>query len=173
MKKSRRIISLDASGKVQSVEEGEVRETRRRLRHLAWLLDSSIPVPGTHYTIGIDALIGLFPVVGDLIGVLISSYIVSQAIRLGVPRIVLTRMALNVGVDGLIGIVPFAGDVFDAAWKANQRNVRLLDAWLDEPRKTERASRRFGITLVLALAALLVLLAATTFLLVRWAIGTD
>src|SRR5687767_9579377 len=130
MKRPSRIISVDASGNVQSIEPVGARETHQRLSQLAWLLDSSIPIPGTRFTIGLDALLGLFPVLGDLLGVLVSSYIVNEAARLGAPRSVLLRMALNVGIEGIIGIVPFAGDVFDAAWKANQRNVRLLDDWL-------------------------------------------
>lgn len=171
MTKPARVISIDSSGHVQSVESAGARAARERLRQLAWLLDSSIPIPGTRLTIGIDALLGLFPVLGDLVGVVISSYIVNEAARLGAPRTVLLRMAVNVGVEGVIGIVPFAGDVFDAAWKANQRNVRLLDQWLDRPAKTERTSRLFGAALVLALAVLLALLAAGGFLLVRWLIG--
>jgi len=145
--------------------------TRERLRRLAWLLDSSIPIPGTRFTVGVDALIGLFPVLGDLIGVLLSSYILGEAARLGAPRIVLMRMAFNVGVEGVVGIVPFAGDLFDAAWKANQRNVRLLDAWIERPKKAERSSRLFAALLILGVAALLVLLGALGFLLVRWLFG--
>jgi hypothetical protein len=171
MKRSSRIISVDPSGKVQSVETAGAHETRKHLSQLAWLLDSSIPIPGTRLTVGIDALLGLFPVLGDLLGVLISSYIVNQAARLGAPRIVLMRMAMNVAVEGIVGIIPFAGDVFDAAWKANQRNVRLLDAWLDRPGKTERTSRLFGVALVLALVAFLALLSVGGFFLVRWLIG--
>jgi hypothetical protein len=171
MKRSSRIISVDSSGNVQAVEEAGVREMRKRLSQVAWLLDSSIPVPGTRLTIGVDALLGLFPVIGDLLGVLISSYIVKEAARLGAPRIVLARMAINIGVEGVIGIIPLAGDVFDAAWKANQRNVRLLDAWLDRPGKTERSSRLFSVSLVLALAALLALLGVAGFFLVRWLFG--
>lgn len=171
MKRSSRIISVDPSGKVQSIEAVGAHATRKHLRQLAWLLDSSIPIPGTRFTIGVDALLGLFPVLGDLLGVLISSYIVNQAARLGAPRIVLLRMAMNVAVEGIVGIIPFAGDVFDAAWKANQRNVRLLDAWLDRPGKTERTSRLFGASLVLALAAFLALLTIGGFFLVRWLIG--
>src|SRR5882672_8900845 len=147
-----RIINVDEKGNVRSVEEAGVRETRQRLASLAWLLDSSIPIPGTRFTVGIDALIGLFPVLGDLIGVLLSSYILGEAARLGAPKVVLMRMAFNVGVEGVVGIVPFAGDLFDAAWKANQRNVRLLDAWLDQPHKAERSSRAFAFFLVVALA---------------------
>jgi hypothetical protein len=165
---SRRIISVDSSGQVESVETEDARATRERLRSLAWLLDSSIAIPGTRLTVGLDALIGLFPVLGDLIGVLLSSYILSEAARLGTPKVVLWRMAFNVGVEGVVGIIPFAGDVFDAAWKANQRNVRLLDAWIERPGKAERSSRLFGALLILGVAAFLVLLGTLGFLLVRW-----
>lgn len=171
MTRPARVISVDSSGNVQSVEAAGAHEARQRLAQLAWLLDSSIPIPGTRLTIGIDALLGLFPILGDLLGVLISSYIVNQAARLGAPRTVLVRMAINVGVEGVIGVIPFAGDVFDAAWKANQRNVRLLEAWLDRPGKTERTSRLFGVVLVLALTALLVLLATGSFFLLRRLFG--
>jgi hypothetical protein len=149
----------------------DARLTRERLRSLAWLLDSSIPIPGTRFTIGVDALIGLVPVLGDLIGVLLSSYILGEAAKLGAPKVVLMRMAFNVGVEGVAGIVPLAGDLFDAAWKANQRNVRLLDAWLDRPERAERSSHTFVLLLVLALAALLVLLGVLGFLLLRWIAG--
>jgi hypothetical protein len=99
---------------------------RERLRRLAWLLDSSIRVPGTRWRVGYDALIGLVPGLGDLAGVLLSTYIVVEAARLGASRGVLARMALNIAIEGLIGAVPLAGDLFDAAFKANQRNIRLL-----------------------------------------------
>ena len=97
-----------------------------RLRRLAWLLDSSLPLPGTRWRIGLDALIGLVPFIGDFVGVAFSGVILAEAARLGVGKRVLARMALNVALEGLVGLVPLAGDVFDAAWKANQRNVRLL-----------------------------------------------
>lgn len=163
-----RVISVDASGNVESVENAEVAEARERLGQLAWLLDSSIPIPGTRFTIGVEALIGLFPFIGDLVGVLLSSYILSEASRLGAPRPVLMRMAFNIGIEGVVGIVPFAGDVFDAAFKANQRNVRLLSRWFDQPHKTERSSRAFGIALILGMVALLALLGYAGFALLRW-----
>ncbi len=166
-----RTISVDSAGRAESVEEAGVRETRERLRQLAWLLDSSIPVPGTRFTIGLDALIGLFPFLGDLVGVLLSSYVVGEAARLGAPRSVLMRMAANVGIEGVVGVVPFAGDVFDAAFKANQRNVRLLESWLDAPRKAERSSRLLGVAVVGGTALVLVLLVALGVLLARWIVG--
>lgn len=165
MATSGRIISIDATGRVQSVDNDQ---TRERLNRLAWLLDSSIPIPGTRFTIGMEALIGLIPVLGDFIGVLLSSYILKEAARLGAPKVVLARMASNVLVDGLVGIIPFAGDVFDAAWKANQRNVRLLNAWLEHPKKTARSGSVFAIVLISAAVGLLVLLGVLAFLVLRW-----
>jgi hypothetical protein len=143
-------------------------QVRERLARLAWLLDSSIPIPGTRLSIGLEALIGLFPVIGDAAGVFLSGYIVREAAALGVPRSILARMVFNVALEGLVGMIPLAGDVFDAAYKANQRNVRLLNAWLEHPRGTQRASRAFVLALTLGLAALLVLLCAAGFLLARW-----
>jgi len=165
MANSGRTIPLDSTGKVQSIEADD---TQERLNRLAWLLDSSIRIPGTRFTIGADALIGLIPFVGDLIGVLLSSYIVSEAARLGAPRIVLARMVFNIGIEGLVGIVPFAGDVFDAAWKANQRNVRLLNSWVAEPVRIRRSSSLFAAILLTAVITVLAGLAVAGFLALRW-----
>lgn len=138
-----------------------------RLRRLAWLLDSSIAIPGTRFSIGLDALIGLVPFIGDFIGVAFSAVILAEAARLGVGKRILARMALNVALEGLVGLVPLAGDVFDAAWKANQRNVRLLNEWLERPVRTERTSGwlvlgllAVPLVLPLLLAALLLYVAA-------------
>ena len=171
MATNNRILTVDTAGNVESIDPADTRdtrETRERLAQLAWLLDSSIPVAGTRFTVGLEALIGLFPFVGDLIGALLSSYILSEAARLGAPKIVLTRMAFNIGLEGLAGIIPFAGDAFDAVFKANQRNVKLLNGWLDQPGKTVRASRAFGIALVLGVVLFLLLLVGIAFLLARW-----
>jgi hypothetical protein len=163
-----RIITVDSSGRIESVDPDH---SRQRLRLLAWLLDSSIPIPGTRYTIGIDPLIGLFPVIGDLVGVLLSMFILNAASRLGAPRTLLLRMAFNAGIEGLFGMFPIAGDVFDAAWKANQRNVRLLEEWLDQPQRATRSSRLFAAGLICALAGFLILLGGLAFLLLRWLAG--
>ena len=144
---------------------------RERLGRLAWLLDSSIPIPGTTLSIGLDALIGLVPVVGDLIGVALSSYILKEAHALGVSKAVLARMAFNIAVEGVAGIVPVAGDIFDAVWKANQRNVRLLNTWLDHPDKAEKASRTFMAGLALGLIAFFAVCVLLAWLLLRWLAG--
>jgi len=77
-------------------------------------------------------------------------------------------MSFNIGIEGVVGIVPFAGDLFDAAFKANQRNVKILNDWFDRPEKTERASRAFGVGLVVAVMLFLALLGYAAFLLLRW-----
>jgi hypothetical protein len=166
-----RIIEVDSQGRVQSVEAPEAREARERLRQLAWLFDSSIPIPGTRFTVGLDALIGLIPVLGDLIGVALSSFILAEANRLGAPKSVLWRMAGNVAIEGLVGMVLFAGDVVDAAFKANQRNVKLLDAWYQNPGKTERASRWFGVLLVAIAVLFLGMSIYTGFVILRGVVG--
>jgi hypothetical protein len=142
-----------------------------RLARLAWLLDSSIPIPGTRLSIGIEALIGLVPFIGDLLGVLLSSYILGEAARLGASRSVLARMAFNIAVEGLVGLIPFAGDVFDAAWKANQRNVRLLNQWLERPARAERTSRLFVFGLASGIVALAAVSLFLTFLLLQWLVA--
>ncbi|HEY9445795.1 MAG TPA: DUF4112 domain-containing protein [Burkholderiales bacterium] len=140
----------------------------RRLGRLAWLLDSAVAVPGLKFRIGLDALIGLVPGFGDAAGVLLSSYIVHEAWRLGAPKSVLIRMWLNVVVEGIVGAVPLLGDLFDAVWKANLRNVALLEAHVRNPRRTVVASRALlaglAITIVLVVGCAL----AVGWLAARW-----
>jgi hypothetical protein len=141
---------------------------RARLNHLAWLLDNSIRLPGTDFRIGVDALLGLVPVVGDAAGVLLSGYIVFEAGRLGVPAGILLRMALNVAIEGVLGSVPFLGDVFDAAWKANQRNADLLNAWLDSPRKAAAATRVYLFLVMMMMVGLVLAVSVIAALMVNW-----
>ena len=105
----------------------DVASRTKRVRVLARLLDSSISVPGTSWKIGFDPIIGLIPGIGDLIGAVMSGYIILEAARADVPAVTLVRMLVNVGIDTLLGAVPAVGDVFDAAWKSNTMNVALLE----------------------------------------------
>ena len=95
-------------------------------RILAWLLDDLIPIPGTSYRIGLDALVGLIPGVGDTSATAVGSLILLQGLRCGVPRVVIARMALNLQINGAGGAVPGVGDVFSAWFKSNRRNYQLL-----------------------------------------------
>jgi len=109
------------------------REQRiERLEVLAKLLDVAFVVPGTNIRYGIDGLIGLIPVVGDIFTTAISLWLVREARALGAPWYITARMLGNVAVDGVVGMVPFAGDAFDVMFRANMRNVRLLRRWLDK-----------------------------------------
>lgn len=166
--------TLTAMNRQQSPRTGQSatphshsRSTLERLQRLAWLLDSSIRLPGG-FRIGIEAILGLIPFVGDVAGVILSAWIVTRAARLNVSGSVLARMLLNIAIEGLVGLIPFVGDVFDAFWKANQRNVNLLARHVDHPGETRRASRWFvGLTL-LGLLALLALLVAASLLAIQW-----
>lgn len=97
-----------------------------RLEWIAGLMDSAVVIPGTRITVGLDALIGLAPGIGDTVTTLISLWMVKEAHALGVPRPVIARMIGNVAVDGLVGAVPVLGDAFDLVWRANRRNMKLL-----------------------------------------------
>ena len=130
------------------------RDRLQRLRSLAWLLDNSIPLPGG-FRIGLDPIIGLVPGIGDAVGALISVFILNEARQLGAPRSVLMRMSGNVLLETLIGSIPFAGDLFDAGFKANARNIALLERYQLDPGGSTRSNRLFvvGFTLFLALLA--------------------
>ena len=102
-----------------------------RLDAVAKLLDVAFIVPGTKIRYGIDGLIGLIPVVGDLIATALSLWLVREAKALGAPWHVTARMLGNVAVQGVVGMVPVAGDAFDVLYRANMRNARLLRRWID------------------------------------------
>lgn len=140
---------------------------RKRIGRLAWLMDSSIKVPGLNVTIGVDPLLGLIPWFGDTIGAVLSSFILAEASRLGAPKSVLWKMAFNVAVDALVGALPFIGDLFDFAWKSNQRNVQLLENYLEKPRHTVVTSRFFVVVLSLMLATFVIFMGLVGFLLLR------
>jgi hypothetical protein len=108
------------------------RAALRRSRSVARLLDDAVRVPGTQRRVGLDAMLGLLPLGGDAIGALLSLYVVVEAYRIDVPRALLLRMLWNVFVDFVGGIVPIAGDLFDAVWKANVRNVELLESYVED-----------------------------------------
>lgn len=116
-------------------------EALARLRRLSYYLDSAIAIPGTNRRIGLDPLLGLLPVAGDLSAAAVSAYIVAEAAALGAPRETVARMVLNLVVDAVFGSIPLVGDVFDAAWKANRRNVRLFEARRADPSGAERDGR--------------------------------
>jgi len=184
-------VSDDGEGAVRSVDESRVPATAsaagdeldagrtdadaaaadrlRRVRRLSHLLDSAVVVPGTRFRVGLDPLLGLLPVVGDAPTTLLSAYVVAEAAALGAPRATLARMVGNLLVDAVVGSVPLVGDLFDAAWRANERNVRLLEARVDDPGGTgARADRRLVLVVSVGLAVLLVALGAAAVAAAWW-----
>jgi len=138
-----------------------------RLRRLGYLLDNSIPIPGTRYRIGLEAIIGLVPGLGDLVGGGFSAWILLQAAPLGAPPSLLARMGWNLLVDTAVGAIPLLGDLFDAGFKANMRNLALLEGHVQGPAASRRGSRRFIAVLAILLLLLLVGTATLAVLLVQ------
>jgi uncharacterized protein DUF4112 len=117
---------------VRVANSGEIYRPGERLpardpwiEHLAKLMDGIIPIG--RWSIGIDPILGLIPGIGDLIGMFISMLIVMRAVQAGIPRIAVARMMTNIAIDTLIGAIPLAGDIFDFAFKANQKNLRIYE----------------------------------------------
>lgn len=138
-------------------------------RLLARLLDDAIPIPGTSYRIGIDPLLGLVPGIGDALGAILSTWLLVIGFRLGAPAPVLARMGLNVAVEALVGAIPIAGDLFDAGWKANLRNLRLLEIWLERPGPTRRSSGALVAGIVLATLGTVAAILFAVWSLLAWA----
>jgi Domain of unknown function (DUF4112) len=108
------------------------REQRlKRLEAVATLLDIAFILPGTKIRYGVDGIIGLIPVVGDIIATALSLWVVREARALGAPWHLTARMLGNVAIQGVVGTVPVAGDAFDVLFRANMRNARLLRRWLE------------------------------------------
>ena len=110
------------------------------VRKVSRWLDSGFKVPGTSFRFGFDPIIGLIPGLGDVVSLAISSYPIAAARRMGLPRRTIARLIANVGVDALIGAIPLIGDVYDFAFKANTRNLKIIERAL-----AERADRE-GVT---------------------------
>lgn len=128
----------------------------RRSQALAYFLDNSIGLPGTKFRIGWDVVIGLIPGFGDLLTGILAIYIVAQGVELGASRATVFRMVWNVIIDTVLGSVPLVGDLFDAGWKANVRNARLLEAVVKKgpARKTKDRLFMGMVALILFLVAL-------------------
>ncbi len=135
---------------------------------LAWLLDNSIPIPGTSRRIGLDAVIGLVPGLGDVVSGGLGILVVARAVQLGLPGVVIARMLVNVALDFVIGSIPVIGDAFDLWFKANARNIGLVRRYTLAPgSSTAPQWGFFGVIL-----AGLMLVAVATVWLIAELLGT-
>lgn len=149
-----------------------VEQRRRQIRRFANLMDSRFRIPGTKQRFGVDPILGLVPGGGDAVAMVISAGIVIQAVRFGARGSTLALMLFNVAVDAIFGAVPILGSVFDVWFKANNRNIALLDRHVTDPQLTRAQIRRrvfWLIVLVIAFTvALLALLTVGIVALIAW-----
>ena len=110
----------------------EPQAVRQRVEALEQLLERSFHIPGTKVPIGLDSIVGLVPVLGDIVTAAMGAYMVWEARNLGMSKFQLIRMAANVGVDTALGAIPLAGDVFDFIWRSNSKNLRIIKKHLDK-----------------------------------------
>ena len=153
---------MESRGQVP--DDGSENKGRRGLEHLrvvAQLFDRAFAVPGTRFRFGIDALFGLIPGLGDIAGGLVAVYALRVARNLRAPPEIQLHMLTNIALDALIGMIPVLGDLFDFAFKAQTRNLALLDRWMATPDRAARRSRR---GLVLIPIAIVVVFATLTVL---------
>ena len=138
----------------------------KKLDNLAWLLDNSIKIPGTSWKIGLDGILGLIPGVGDLAAGGLSTYILYQAVKLKVPKVILARMTLNILLESVLGVIPVFGDLFDFMFKANQRNVDLMRQYVLNPKDTAQQSTLAVVGVIVALFVVMGLMVWGMFALV-------
>jgi len=118
--------------RVETLERREVEAALARLNMVARTMDSLFAIPGTRLRLGVDSVIGLVPVVGDLVAHAVAAYLIWEAKQLGVSKLTLWRMVGNTLIDTVVGAVPFVGDAFDVVFKANMKNLRLLQRHLEK-----------------------------------------
>jgi hypothetical protein len=165
----------DRAGKPAADAGPHGRRDLERLRALQWLFDQAFPIPGTKWRFGVDALFGLVPGLGDVAGALVAVYALRVARNLGAPQVIQAHMLTNIALDALVGMIPLLGDIFDFAFKAQTRNLALLDAWLGSPTRTVRKSRRglflIPLAIIIVFATLTALGIWMLYLLFRWVGG--
>ncbi|MFK8012764.1 MAG: DUF4112 domain-containing protein [Marinicellaceae bacterium] len=146
------------------------KELKNKLNKLAWLSDSSIKLPGksSKFSIGLDSIIGLIPVIGDFSSALISCYIMLVGLRAKVPKLIILRMSFTVLWDTTIGAIPLFGDIYDMFFKANERNVKLLEKYIDDPENTEHSTQLWVVLLILFILSCAVFLLWLVWATFQW-----
>jgi hypothetical protein len=136
------------------------------------VLDDLVPVPGTSWRVGLDPVLGLVPGLGDWIGWAASLHLLVAGARAGADAATLTRMAANVLLDAVAGAVPVLGDLFDLGWKANTRNLALLEDVVANPTRAAKASRVVVGAVIGGTVALLAGTSIASLLFLRWVVAT-
>ncbi len=142
----------------------------KRMRQLTRLLDNAIPIPGTKQRIGLDPILGLIPGGGDTLSAALSGYIIIEAARIGLPRSALTRMVINILIDTVLGSVPLFGDIYDAASKANVRNMQIVESHIKAPQPSAKTDRLFIGLLIVGIITFALAAGAISVLVFSWII---
>lgn len=152
-----------SGGKAEGDLTGEASAELAQLRRLAHLMDEAFELPILGVRVGLDSILGLIPGIGDVAGAVAGGWIVLSAVRFGASASVVARMLLNLGGDALVGAVPLLGDIFDVAFKANRRNIRLLELHLIQPAETRQRSRALLLGAGIGFVAMLILTVSTAW----------
>ena len=119
------------------------RAAERRIERVTHALDELVGIPGTSVRVGLDPIVGLIPVVGDAVAGVVGAWVIGEAARFGIPRVVLARMVVNLVIDLAIGAIPFLGDLYDFAFRSNSRNLALFRRHALEPDASTRGDQAF------------------------------
>ena len=145
-------------------QEHEYRQALVRLDKYARMTDSQFSIPFTRIRFGVDPILGLIPVIGDFIGLLLALPVLTEAARIGAPAALKRKMIRNIIIDAVIGLVPIFGDAFDVYWKANTRNTALLRNWIKIQIVPEKSVPTKDRVLIALMAVLLIGLVVWLFL---------
>lgn len=152
------------------VSEREIAKEAGELKKISQWLDSKYQLP-FGFRIGWDGILGLIPGFGDMATNIISFYILYKAALLGCPLSVISRMGLNLLVDNVLDTLPLIGNIFDFAWKANNKNLALLERFLQQPHQTTRSSQMIVMLTLFMIALALIAVGVLTFYLAGWLWG--
>jgi hypothetical protein len=153
--------------RLESTETSRLTHLPGHLKRVGYLMDESIRLPGG-FRIGWDPIIGLIPGFGDLVGITVSSYVALSAARAGASIAVLGRMLVNLALEIVVGSIPLVGDLFDGVFKANVRNLRLMDAHLASPQTAKRRSVVWLTTLLVLIIVVAVVLMIAVIAVLVW-----
>ena len=126
-----------------------------RLHRVTHLMDELVRIPGTKQRVGLDPIIGLIPIVGDVTAAAVGGWVILEAARFGIPRVALARMIVNLTVDLAIGLIPFIGDVFDIVSRSNSANLAIFRRHALDPDATSTDHRAFFVGLALLLVGVI------------------
>jgi len=162
-----------ATGEIVGASRAErFRAAEQRIGRVTRVLDELVAVPGTPVKVGLDPVIGLIPVVGDAVAAGVGAWVIAEAARFGIPRLVLGRMVLNLLLDLGVGAIPILGDVYDLFFRSNSRNLALFRRHALDPDASTRGERAFFAGLLLVIVGILWLAFVALGTLIDWLANT-